>query len=503
MRAATCLAVLTVGAAAAHAEDNFYGDLKTVDAVFAEIDRRWPDFTQEEYDRLMERASGALRNNAVAEPERQRKLRDRYERCKSVFDHVQQAFGQLDEGVQTLLSDDNGAGAEASGKFETAQRMLGWAVRDWKAGTPDACGDATKPLAHALAGRPATYTIDVWVEKAKQLDGLGEARKPGRPAPSLDGIVQAPRATVAAAAGKLPPKYVDNPQYGCGSLDAWQKTVTRDRPAGDPSLLPGCSKLDDESEGGATLQVLSRAKKLVARLDAVDHDGSDGDAEVRIMKEKLAELRQALADPAWKSPELDPMAMSFERLLAWETNQMKAMATRKDIHGQLVAFWSYYDPKSGTFKGHFYDLFAANADKCIKMVDDARADGVDAATTTTHTPDRKTITYAEARRICASAKAGMAAKKKADQEAAAAEDKKWKEQCGGDKYKLWKAHGEHALTRGGWDQSRPEQACPAEAWYAHHGPDDGGYYDCDKFIFSGNRQTGHEHQRTRWHMVCP
>src|SRR5262245_15701826 len=135
------------------------------------------------------------------------------------------------------------------------------------------------------------------------------------------------------------------------------------------------------------------------------------------------------------------MAMSFERLAEWEANEMKAIATRDDITNEMNGFWNSYDQKTGEFKSKQYDVFARNADKCLALVDKAHADGVDLASTTVKTPDYKSrITYAKAREICQGAKAGMEARKKADEAAAAAEDKLWKDQCGGDKYKLWKAH---------------------------------------------------------------
>jgi len=484
------------------------GKLKEVDGIYKQIDDRWPNLGKDEYNKLIDRADLLLHAGADEDVDVMQRsaqyaaFEPRYKRCKTAWDHAQQAFDAIDEGVGMLTSNRYTAGSDADQKFDEAVRMLGWALRDAKAGTPDSCGDG-RSFTHAVLDEKLTFSLDRWIEKAKQLDGLAEARSPGKPAPARDAITQAPRATVAAAPGLLPAKYIDNPQYGCGSLDAWQKTATRERPAGDPSLLPGCSKLDDASEGGATLQQLSQAKKLVAELDKIDRDGNDSDSDARLMKAKLDELRQVLESPAWKSPELDPLAMSFERLYLWEQNELKAMASRSDIHNQMVPFWQYYDQKSGKFNGHYYDVFASNVEKCLKLVDDAKADGVDLTATVTTTPERKSISYLEARKICAAAQKGMAAKKQADAEAAAAEDKKWKEQCGGDKYKLWKAHGEYALSRGGWDQSRPEQACKADVWFAHHGPDDRGYYDCDKYTFSGNKQTAHQTKSTRFHMVCP
>jgi hypothetical protein len=113
------------------------------------------------------------------------------------------------------------------------------------------------------------------------------------------------------------------------------------------------------------------------------------------------------------------------------------------------------------------------------------------------------MTYRAALDLCRAARGGMEAKKKADAAAAAAEDLKWKTLCGGDKYALWKQRGEFALSRGGWDRSRPEQACAASVWYAHYGPDDNQVYDCEKYTFAGNKQTGHVKKSNRWSMLCP
>ena len=60
-----------------------------------------------------------------------------------------------------------------------------------------------------------------------------------------------------------------------------------------------------------------------------------------------------------------------------------------------------------------------------------------------------------------------------------------------------------ALSRGGWDQSRPEQACKADTWWAHYGPDDNQVYDCEKYTFSGGKQTGHVKKSNRYSMSCP
>ncbi len=496
-----CMFLVVAWAGVAHAGPY---DFPTVDAVYQEIDRRWPNLEPNEYQQLIQRADQIL-HNAQGSPnaEQDRLFGARYQRCQGVFNHVYEAFDQIDDAIGDLTATDRGGTAsDADRKLDAALKTLGWAQRDWQVGTNDSCGDASAQWTWRILTQKMTLPLETWMEKVKQLDGLAEQRQKNSKVPSLADLKAAPRATVAATASSLPPKFLDNTQYECGSLDAWQKTVTKLQPAGDLLALPGCSKLDGE-EGPASVKALSQAKKLVMELDQLDK-GGENDYKAGQMTTRLESLKKILARGVWKSPELDPMAMSFERLYEWETNQMKAVGTRSDISNEMNHFWNDYNQKTGKFSGKHYDLFASNADKCLQLIEKAASDGVDLQRTTVKTPDYKSqITYVEARTICQGAKKGMAAKAKAVAEAAAAEDAKWKSLCGGDKYKLWKAHGEHALSRGGWDQSRPEQACNASVWYSHHGPDSNQVYDCDKYTFEGSKQTGHTTKSTRWHMVCP
>jgi hypothetical protein len=433
---------------------------------------------------------------------------DNSRRCAGVTGRLQDAFRELDDGIRELTKpSDYSTAAAARSHFEGAEGLLQMPLREWHAGAPDSCGDAqwNNGFSHKLLDSDVTYTIERWVEKAKQLRGLADERAQTSRPPAAARILEAPRATVAAAPGQLPAKYVDNPQFGCGSLPAWQKTVTPQAPAGDVKLLPGCSQLDDDREGGPTLQVLSGAKRLVMKLDEQDHDNANPKYVAGKMQQVLADLETELAKDVWKTPELDPMAHSFERLLAWERNEMLALPSREEIYLHTHAFAQDFDPKTGAFKGKHYDVYAPEAQACIELVETARDGGVDIESTMVINADNRQpfMTYRAALDLCRAARGGMEAKKKADQEAAAAEDGKWKTLCGGDKYALWKQRGEFALSRGGWDRSRPEEACKASVWYAHYGPDDNQVYDCEKYTFSGNKQVGHVKKSNRWFMVCP
>lgn len=501
----TALMALAIGLLPSVTSANSY-DFATAADVFREIDRTFPNLDANEYTRLIDRA-GELTPLQGGIGGRGGEI-DRYRRCYDVWRKVQEAFAHLDAGVAYLTHANNQASSAAQ-EFSSAVSTLGYAQRDWHAGAKDSCGerDAQRQFTFRIMSASFTLPIESWMEKAKQLGGLADERQSNgnHKVPSLARIKEAPRATASAVAGSLPPKYVDNPQYVCGSLPAWQKTVSKSSPAGDPTLLPGCAKLDDDEEGGATVQVLSRSKKLVMELADLDKTGGDSDWAVRQMTEKLERLARDLARGVWKTPELDPMAQSFERLHAWETNEMKAIATRRDIGFAINSFSRDFNEKTGKFSGKFYDIYLPNAQKCIDLVQKAQSDGVDVDTTNMvpAVADAPVRTYAAALALCQSAKGGMAAKKKADIEAAAAEDLKWKTLCGGDKYKLWKAHGQYALSRGGWDQSRPEQACKADVWWGHYGPDDNQVYDCDKYTFAGSKQTGHTRKSNRWFMACP
>lgn len=495
------LAVLALEAAPASGEGKVP---KSYDELLAAMDKAPADVKPEDYTRWHDEAI------RMADDKKRRDAFDKKQgRCYDAWQKVREGLASMDEGVAQLTSDDNASAAQmAMNQFDNALGSFAVAQRDWKAGTPESCGDAEarRNFTWKVGGTKYIWPVGDWVEKVKQLQGLANERRDNDKIPDAAKIAAAPRASKAAAPGGIAPKYVDNPQYGCGSVEAWAKTVTKERPAGEPKQLPGCLDLDDEKEGGAKVQALTKAKQAAVKFDE-ENRGEDKEEEVQGMKEYLDRLTRALQGPAWKEADMEGAAGAFETVAAWAKNEHLASATRREIHNTIVNFADQYDAAKDTFSGGHHggvmDHFIDKAQQCVDLIKKAQAAGVDLDRATFELDGEKRMTYRTGMKMCSLAKLGAQKRKKADEEAAAAEDAKWKTMCGGDKYEYWKRNGGPSLCRGCWAGASAEEACKKDQWWVYSGPDDNGIYECAKYTYKGNKQVSRVAKSNRWSKVCP